>query len=113
MLNIFGKVQVTNLKAISEKMIVGTLITYEKVGEEFKATFINAKFVGKACSFILENSVMDKDKVYVESGILGTREYNEQKTIQATVFELKALEEEAPKTEEVEKAAKEVKSFKR
>lgn len=99
MLNIIGKVKVTNLKEISEKMLVGSIISFEKVGEEFKPTFLNAKFVGEAVKTIMDNGIMDKDNIEIHSGVLSTREYKNKdgemvSQLQATIFKLEPVKEE-------------------
>ena len=47
MLKVNGQAYVTNLKEVSPRLITGTVYSFEKVGEEFKTTFIKAKSVGE------------------------------------------------------------------
>ena len=94
MLNLVGNCKVTNLKEITEKMLVGTLVSFEKVGDEFIPTFISAKFVGKARETIMSDGIMDKDKIEVISAVMGTRVWKDKegttrRDLQVTVFELR------------------------
>lgn len=97
MINITGDVFVTNLKEVSPRLITGTVYSFEKVGEEFKTTFIKAKFVGKAIEHLIVKNVKDKDKVHIVSGVLKSNEWTtkdgkENKTLEVTCFELKEVE---------------------
>lgn len=95
MINLTGKVFVTNLKEVSPRLITGTVYSFEKVKdkEEFKTTFLKAKFVGKALEFLIVENIKDKDKVEILSAVLGSNEWKdkdgkEYKTIEVTCFEL-------------------------
>ncbi len=105
MVNVTGKVFVTNLKEVSPRLMTGTVYSFEKVGEEFKTTFLKAKFVGKAIEHLIVKNVKDKDKVEIVSGVLKSNDWKnkegkEFKSIEVTVFELKEVEKTIP-TEEV------------
>ena len=95
MININGNVFVTNLKELSPRLIGGTVYSFEKVKdkEEFNATFVKAKFVGNAITFLIQNNIKDKDKVFVKNGILKsnewtTKEGNVNKVLEVTIFDL-------------------------
>ena len=70
MLKVNGQAYVTNLKEVSPRLITGTVYSFEKVGEEFKTTFIKAKFVGEAITYLITNNVKEKDKVFIKSGVI-------------------------------------------
>lgn len=104
MLRLEGKAQITNLKEISPKLIAGTLITYEKVGEEFQPTFLKAVFVGDSIDDIIRCGIKDKDKVNVVNAILKSRKYTNKEGVevtemQATVFNLTPYVAEVDKQE--------------
>lgn len=94
MINLQGQVYVTNLKEVSPRMIVGDIYCHQKVSEdEFITTFIKAKFVGEALYTLLKLDIKNKDKIFLEKGILGTSEYtnkNGGKTskLEATIFKI-------------------------
>ena len=99
MLKVNGQVYVTNLREVSPRLITGTVYTFEKLGEEFKTTFIKAKFVGKAIEHLITKNVKEKDKVFVKSGILKSNTWTnkEGKTnaqVELTVFELDEVKTE-------------------
>ena len=113
MLKVSGQVYVTNLREVSPRLITGTIYTFEKLGEEFKTTFIKAKFVGKAIEHLILKDVKEKDKVFVKSGILKSNTWTnkEGKTnaqVELTVFELDEI-----KTETTTEPVKETNRFKR
>ena len=64
MINVTGDVYVTNLKELSPRLLGGTIYSFEKLKdkEEFKTTFIKAKFVGDALTYIIQNKKKDKYK---------------------------------------------------
>ena len=99
MINVTGEVFVTNLKELSPRLIGGTVYSFEKIkdSEEFKATFIKAKFVGDALTYIIQNNIMDKTKVNILSGVMKSNEWTdksgkEYKTLEITCFKLGPVE---------------------
>ena len=99
MINVTGDVYVTNLKELSPRLLGGTIYSFEKVKdkEEFKTTFIKAKFVGEALTYIIQNNIMDKTKVNIISGVLKSNEWTskdgkEYKSIEITCFKLGPVE---------------------
>ena len=111
MLKVNGQAYVTNLKEVSPRLITGTVYSFEKVGEEFKSTFIKAKFVGEAITYLITNNVKEKDKVFIKSGVIKSntwtnKEGKENSQIELTIFELDAIQKK-------EAEAKEVNRFKR
>ena len=95
MINITGEVYVTNLKELSPRLLGGTIYSFEKVNDsdEFKTTFVKAKFVGDALTYIIQNNIMDKTKVNILSGVLKSNEWTskdgkEYKNIEITCFNL-------------------------
>ena len=100
MINVSGNVFVTNLKELSPRLIGGTIYTFEKVkdSDEFKTTFIKAKFVGESIVFLINKNIKDKDKVFIKSGVLKSNEWTtkdgkENKVLEITVFELEEVKE--------------------
>ena len=99
MLKVNGQVYVTNLKEVSPRLITGTVYSFEKVGEEFKTTFIKAKFIGDAITFLITNNIKEKDKVYVKSGNIKsntwkTKDGKENSQLEVTIFELDKIQEQ-------------------
>ena len=114
MLRINGQVYVTNLKEVSPRLITGTVYSFEKAGEEFKTTFVKAKFVGQAIEHLITKNVKEKDKVFIKSGILKSNDWTNRdgkknSQLEITVFELEEIKIESPVFEEVN----EVNRFKR
>ena len=106
MLKVNGQVYVTNLKEVSPRLITGTVYTFEKVGEEFKTTFLKAKFVGEAITYLITNNVKEKDKVFIKSGVIKSntwvnKEGKENSQIELTIFELDAIQNKEAETKEV------------
>ena len=106
MLKVNGQAYVTNLKEVSPRLITGTVYTFEKVGEEFKSTFIKAKFVGEAITYLITNNVKEKDKVFIKSGVLKSntwtnKEGKENSQIELTIFELDTIQNKEAETKEV------------
>ena len=106
MLKVNGQAYVTNLKEVSPRLITGTVYSFEKVGEEFKSTFIKAKFVGEAITYLITNNVKEKDKVFIKSGVLKSntwtnKEGKENSQIELTIFELDAIQNKEAETKEV------------
>lgn len=100
MINVNGNVFVTNLKELSPRLIGGTVYSFEKVKdkEEYKTTFVKAKFVGESIVFLITNNIKDKDKVFIKSGILKSNEWTtkegvENKVLELTIFDLDFAEE--------------------
>lgn len=114
MINVQGQVYVTNLKEVSPRLITGTVYSFEKVGEEFKTTFIKAKFVGQAIEHLITKNVKEKDKVYIESGVLKSNEWTNKdgkknSQIEITCFKLS----EGQNKEEKQEKKEEYNRFKR
>ena len=106
MLKVNGQAYVTNLKEVSPRLITGTVYTFEKVGEEFKSTFLKAKFVGEAITYLITNNVKEKDKVFIKSGVIKSntwtnKEGKENSQIELTIFELDAIQNKELETKEV------------
>ena len=106
MLKVNGQAYVTNLKEVSPRLITGTVYSFEKVGEEFKSTFIKAKFVGEAITYLITNNVKEKDKVFIKSGVIKSntwvnKEGKENSQIELTIFELDAIQNKEAETKEV------------
>lgn len=106
MLKVNGQVYVTNLKEVSPRLITGTVYSFEKVGEEFKSTFMKAKFVGEAITYLITNNVKEKDKVFIKSGVIKSntwtnKEGKENSQIELTIFELDAIQNKEVETKEV------------
>ena len=106
MLKVNGQAYVTNLKEVSPRLITGTVYTFEKVGEEFKSTFLKAKFVGEAITYLITNNVKEKDKVFIKSGVIKSntwtnKEGKENSQIELTIFELDAIQNKEVETKEV------------
>lgn len=100
MINVSGNVYVTNLKELSPRLVGGTVYSFEKVKdtEEYKTTFVKAKFVGEALVFLISKGIKDKDKVFIKSGVLKSNEWKandgtEHKVLEMTVFDLDFAEE--------------------
>ena len=106
MLKVNGQAYVTNLKEVSPRLITGTVYSFEKVGEEFKATFLKAKFVGEAITYLITNNVKEKDKVFIKSGVIKSntwtnKEGKENSQIELTIFELDTIQNKEVETKEV------------
>ena len=106
MLKVNGQAYVTNLKEVSPRLITGTVYSFEKVGEEFKSTFIKAKFVGEAITYLITNNVKEKDKVFIKSGVIKSntwinKEGKENSQIELTIFELDTIQNKEVETKEV------------
>ena len=106
MLKVNGQAYVTNLKEVSPRLITGTVYSFEKVGEEFKSTFMKAKFVGEAITYLITNNVKEKDKVFIKSGVIKSntwtnKEGKENSEIELTIFELDAIQNKEVETKEV------------
>ena len=91
MINVTGEVFVTNLKELSPRLIGGPIYSFEKMkdSEEFKATFIKAKFVGDALTYIIQINIL--------SGVMKSNEWRdksgkEYKTLEITCFKLGPVE---------------------
>ena len=106
MLKVNGQAYVTNLKEVSPRLITGTVYSFEKVGEEFKSTFIKAKFVDEAITYLITNNVKEKDKVFIKSGVIKSntwtnKEGKENSQIELTIFELDAIQNKEAEIKEV------------
>ena len=106
MLKVNGQAYVTNLKEVSPRLITGTVYSFEKVGEEFKSTFIKAKFIGEAITYLITNNVKEKDKVFIKSGVIKSntwtnKEGKENSQLELTIFELDAIQNKEAGTKEV------------
>ena len=114
MINVQGQVYVTNLMEVSPRLITGTVYSFEKVGVGFKTTFIKAKFVGQAIEHLITKNVKEKDKVYIESGVLKSNEWTNKdgkknSQIEITCFKLSEIQY----TEDQEKKENKNNRFKR
>ena len=75
----------------------------KKVNEkEFKTTFLKAKVVGEALTFVYANNIMNKDKIYIESSILENNSYTNKEGVEVnnlnlTIFKLSLLEKKETK----------------
>ena len=98
MFNVEGMSYITNMKEVSPKLVVCDVYTFKKVNEkEFKTTFINAKIVGEALTFVYANGVKNKDKIYIESSILENNTYKNKdgedvSKLELTIFKLSLLQ---------------------
>lgn len=98
MFNVEGMAYITNMKEVSPKLLSCDVYTFKKVSEEdFKTTFLEAKVVGEALTFIYANDIKNKDKIYIESSILENNTYTNKKgdkvnTLNLTIFKLSLLE---------------------
>ena len=106
MFKVNGQAYVTNLKEVSPRLITGTVYSFDKVGEEFKSTFIKAKFVGEAITYLITNNVKEKDKVFIKSGVIKSntwtnKEGKENSQLELTIFELDAIQNKEAETKEV------------
>ena len=106
MLKVNGQAYVTNLKEVSPRLITGTVYSFEKVGEVFKTTFIKAKFVGEAITYLITNNVKEKNKVFIKSGVIKSntwtnKEGKENSQIELTIFELDTIKNKEAETKEV------------
>ena len=106
MLKVNGQAYVTNLKEVSPRLITGTVYSFEKAGEEFKSTFIKAKFVGEAITYLITNNVKEKDKVFIKSGVIKSntwtnKEGKENSQLELTIFELDTIQNKEVETKEV------------
>ena len=106
MLKVNGQAYVTNLKEVSPRLITGTVYSFEKVGEEFKSTFIKAKFVGEAITYLITNNVKEKDKVFIKSGVIKSNTWTNKEgkvnsQLELTIFELDTIQNKEVVTKEV------------
>ena len=103
MFNVEGMSYITNMKEISPKLLTCDVYTFKKVNEkEFKATFLKAKVVGEALTFIYANDIRNKDKIYIESSILENNSYTNKEGVEVnnlnlTIFKLSLLEKKEVK----------------
>ena len=93
MLNINGKVKVTNLVKVTDKMYSGTLYYSVKKDDEWEQTFIKSVFVGEAFKYLDRKKVENKTEIYVKSGILRQKNFNKLTTLEAVVFEVEPVYE--------------------
>lgn len=97
MFNVEGMSYITNMKEVSPKLLTADVYTFKKVNEkEFKTTFIKAKIVGEALTFVYCNDIKNKDKIYIESSILENNTYTnkegkEVNSLELTIFKLSLL----------------------
>lgn len=103
MFNVEGMSYITNMREVSPKLLTCDVYTFKKVSEEeFKTTFLKAKVVGEALTFIYANDIKNKDKIYIESSILENNTYTnkegvEVNTLNLTIFKLSLLEKKEVK----------------
>ena len=98
-----GMSYITNMREVSPKLLTCDVYTFKKVNEkEFKTTFLNAKVVGEALTFIYANDIKNKDKIYIESSILENNSYTNKEGVEVnnlnlTIFKLSLLEKKEVK----------------
>lgn len=103
MFNVEGMSHITNMKEVSPKLLTCDVYTFKKVSEkEFKTTFLKAKVVGEALTFIYANDIKNKDKIYIESSILENNTYTNKEGVEVnnlnlTIFKLSLLEKKEDK----------------
>ena len=103
MFNVEGMSYITNMREISPKLLTCDVYTFKKVSEkEFKTTFLKAKVVGEALTFVYANNIKNKDKIYIESSILENNSYTNKEGVEVnnlnlTIFKLSLLEKKETK----------------
>ena len=103
MFNVEGMSYITNMKEVSPKLLTCDVYTFKKVSEkEFKTTFLKAKVVGEALTFVYANNIKNKDKIYIESSILENNSYTNKEGVEVnnlnlTIFKLSLLEKKEVK----------------
>lgn len=103
MFNVEGMSYITNMREVSPKLITCDVYTFKKVSEkEFKTTFLKAKVVGEALTFVYANNIKNKDKIYIESSILENNSYTNKEGVEVnnlnlTIFKLSLLEKKETK----------------
>lgn len=102
MLKSQGIARVTNLKKISEKLIVGVLYTIRTVNGKPKTEFYSCKFIGKAIDTIKKEKITNKSTIELTQAILSVDEYEKEgkkiSTPVITIFEFnKYIKEENTK----------------
>lgn len=103
MFNVEGMAYITNMKEVSPKLLTCDVYTFKKVSEkEFKTTFLKAKVVGEALTFVYANDIKNKDKIYIESSILENNSYTNKEGVEVnnlnlTIFKLSPLEKKEVK----------------
>ena len=97
MIKINGQVYVTNLKEVSPKLLTGDIYCHEKINDkEYNTTFVKAKFVGEALGVLYQEEIMNKDKIYIDKGILKANKYinkdnKEISYLEATIFKVSPI----------------------
>ena len=103
MFNVEGMSYITNMREVSPKLLTCDVYTFKKVSEkEFKTTFLKAKVVGEALTFVYANNIKNKDKIYIESSILENNSYTNKEGVEVinlnlTIFKLSLLEKKEAK----------------
>lgn len=103
MFNVEGMSYITNMREVSPKLLTCDVYTFKKVSEkEFKTTFLKAKVVGEALTFVYANNIKNKDKIYIESSILENNSYTNKEGVEVnnlnlTIFKLSLLEKKETK----------------
>ena len=103
MFNVEGMSYITNMREVSPKLLTCDVYTFKKVSEkEFKTTFLKAKVVGEALTFVYANNIKNKDKIYIESSILENNSYTNKEGVEVnnlnlTIFKLSLLEKKEVK----------------
>lgn len=103
MFNVEGMSYITNMREVSPKLLTCDVYTFKKVSEkEFKTTFLKAKVVGEALTFVYANDIKNKDKIYIESSILENNSYTNKEGVEVnnlnlTIFKLSLLEKKEVK----------------
>lgn len=103
MFNVEGMSYITNMRELSPKLLTCDVYTFKKVSEKkFKTTFLKAKVVGEALTFVYANNIKNKDKIYIESSILENNSYTNKEGVEVnnlnlTIFKLSLLEKKEVK----------------
>lgn len=103
MFNVEGMSYITNMREVSPKLLTCDVYTFKKVSEkEFKTTFLKAKVVGEALTFVYANNIKNKDKIYIESSILENNSFTNKEGVEVnnlnlTIFKLSLLEKKEVK----------------
>ena len=98
MFNVNGMAYITNMKEVSPKLVTADVYTFKKINEkDFNTTFVKAKLVGEALTFVYANGIKNKDKVFIESSILESNKYTTKEgkvldSLELTIFKLSSLQ---------------------
>ena len=104
MFNVEGMCYITNMREVSPKLVVGDVYAFKKLGEnEYNTTFIKARIVGEALTFVYANNIKNKDKIYIESSILENNSYKNKEgkdvnNLELSIFKLSLIEPKETQT---------------